>query len=743
MPKRSYGYSPTFNMAKGKSAKRALFSPGNAPFYDTFTGDGILNTRSGWTVEATTAQSGNLNSVFATTSGQLTRSTSTTGVHCYHDTGAGAGESWGVWKGGSVGFASDSTQAHTTVDPTNNNTSIVWCIGNSGNTLTDRYVINGTNTGSLTGTVRLNNDDVVEHFTKDIAGRKYLQGYLNGRQTALATASANGRDILTVLGRAPNGRYGLKGNTNTPAARMFTAGNKATDVMIRAISAGRVRQRGVSWKIFFEYYSPNGATPADVGSVVKAYLKDSTGSSDTPIPGFDGVALSNVVCANGKGYGTIANPNVDNVWYELRWEFTDANGNAAFASYPSGNQIIGDIIFGEGQSESGFLDSGVSTGSVIAAPASGYKMSSTANGPLPIAQNYPMPMTVDNGISLMINTIQGYNGGKPVAHVLSYYGGRSYKERGPNPDPNDQFSTTQWQYTTEALQNFAYNAPKAVYMMGGNSDKSPSSTVYQDMIDTANALDAAAGTALLYLVNPLGNVVAAPDASIEFTRREQWRLTRDFPSRFKLCSWRNDMQHNVSGASCDPDHYARQGSTGYTFWNGTTGSIGSGENARRIALGYCLHTGLTTDDYRGPRPIAFRRVNSTTVAWKYALDSFTSISLINSSYANVHTGGHLFCADNTFGTLIYPDGHAVQTAPGDGTCEIFYTLSTGWPATVYSRGIYGADPINPGGATTGAIALDMQNKASAVVGLSGTLMPPVLMQPTYDIGGTNIDYLSA
>ena len=707
-------------------------SPGVAPFFDTFTTDGALSSRSGWAVTTTTAQA-SFASVLSTLSGNV-RSTNGAAANVYglHDSAAGAAESraWAKTVAAASGQAINiqSFIAHGSMDATAGATAIT--IGQSGGTiLYHNSIVNGTATSRNVAAALLSGM-VVEHRTVNDAGTLRAQLVLNGRRVqpvpAAANTTINGIDIAGALGRAANGKYGFGGSSPNPTVREFGTSNPATDAWITVTSAGGVRQSGKPFYLFGEYGGARAPTAAELSV---AFYND---ADESVVTGFGALSVSNFTAAGGLWSATVTNPGTDNIWGRVTWTFPLFGGGTGAVSYPTALIRLGDVIALDGQSQMEFLDNQAGDTSYAASSYSAYKfLADVGIATDPSQRNLALAGNCYNAMSA---ALQPYTT-RPTLYVTCAKGGTPY--RGATDATSRAKPSPQYDATLDALRTVAGGRPAMFCLAGGTSAETGS--IVTNIIAYADALDADLGTALLYGVLPEGSVTtggAGASTTYAAQRRAMWTLCRDYPSRFKLLGWRNELQHNIVTATVDTLHYAHPGvSTGYV--QGTT--LGDAEYARRIAAGVAFHL-YGGPDYRGPAITTATSPSktSTTLRIYFALGGFDALEVANTSYASDFSGGFEFNSASGFaGTVYTPTSVAIGT-PSGGVCYVEWTFAA-LPATVYARVHPGDNPFNR--ADTLAINQNMQARASTLRGTK-TGVPPVAVQPSYEVGGAGVDYLT-
>jgi hypothetical protein len=703
-------------------------APISAPFYDTFNGTGSMVGRTGWTRQQTNQFVGW--DVLSVSGGNLigTNTAVNLGQHFLHPTGTtGPSRAWmktgNTGNIGAMGFTS-----HTSIDPVNGMTAITLGYQSG---INRAVYVNGANNAATSWNVQITPlGSVLEHRTINDNGTIRHQWYFNGRRYTVANEPTNGLDIVGLLGRS-NGMYGFNSQLGAGAVRVFSAANSSTDAWLSVVSTNPIRTYNKSLFLYGDYSVPTGAADPIASQLVVNFYDNTTDAvlaSNVPIQGF--------TAANGTWRGTIpaATITFDNYWFEVVWSFQDLNGQAVATVYDSCNGFQGDNIAFDGQSQlQSFMNVFFQGGSggwpgLAAAPAYvSYQIDGRAGGAKGLVQgDWPDSMN-----AYITNLWQAYSP-RPLTLTYLVAGGSSYEYRASEPQAS---------MFAEALK--ASGGRPQIIVMGGGTN--PDTNMAATLIQMANQYDAATGVTNVYGVIPEGNNLTAGEYGTEDRRRAMWSVTQT-DSRFKLLGWRNEFQHSIDNVgSVDPLHYGGYGSAGWI--SGTW--LGNDEFARRIMLGCGLVLGKTTDDYRGPKMTNVTRVNSTTIDITYDIGTFDSIAVANTAYASNFNGGHRFNSASTFAGTAYPALSAtVQSttagtsgSPGTrGTAVIRFTFAS-LPPTLYVSGPYGSDPFNPSGLL--AITQNMYDRASTIRCSKAGTNRTVALQPSYGVGGANIDFLSA
>lgn len=711
--------------------------PGLAPFFDTFDGDGALNVRVGWAGATTSATAANIGGL--STLSSAARSTfANSGIHVYHDSGAGAGASRGwakLTEAGNTGAGgNDAFEAHVTVDPTANQTAISIAANPNATLVNQTVFVGGTATQAWAAQCTYQGV-VVEHRTINDAGTMRLQMLLNGRRATITAGSAKpaaGADIATLLGRAPNGRYGFSGRLSNPAVRMFGTSNDAVEAWITVYSAGYIRQAGQSLYLSGEYWSPNGVAPT--AAQMSASIYDAASNSETtPLTGQGDLPFSNFQASGGKWSGTIAVNPTDASYAIVKW-----NWGSGFATYPTATIKTGLVIALEGQSQVGFWTSNLVDSGTAPVPTSLPVLSMASDSGIEVGtRNLKLTPAINTAYSAMVGAIQGYSA-QPVLLLNIALGGTPYSTRLAE-GPVQAGGTNHFTAMTEALETYGGGRPAIIVMAGGTSSEADTAYsgsgddqathVRKHMIAMADQIDARFGKPMLYGVSPEGNELYAGIGNPEAKRRAMYQLTVDFPARFKLVAWRHDMQHVYNGSSIDPDHYGDPANPSWVAGS----SQGGGEFARRVGRGIALALGLTTENYLGPKMTGATRVDANNIDVVYNIGSFTAIEVANTAFAGDYQGGHRFGTTNAFGTLLTPDS---ATVTGN---IIRYHFAAALPGQVYISGPTGDNPFNR--ANTSAVNIGFHTKASMVRATKAGMLPSAL-QPSYNVGGPGVDYLT-
>lgn len=709
-----------------RPASPGIVAPGLAPFFDTFNGDGLISARAGWSVQTTTAQASFAN-VLSTLSGNL-RSTNSAAnaVSGYHLSGAGAGESRGWYKQGetiSIGFF----EAHGSIDAANGRTGMASLVSGSLNTsgsiLYQNSYVNAAVTSRQLATALLPGF-VVENRTVNDAGTMRMQTLLNGRriQPTGTNATDNGTDIATALGRALNGNYGFAGNIASPGARMVGTSNTATDAWITVVSAGGVRQTGKEICLTGEYGGARAPRAAEL--TVTAY----NAADDSVVAGFNSVAVSNFTAAGGTWSATIANPETDNIWLDVKWAFKDTGGADAFSNYPTATFRKGDVIVVEGQSQVEFISTGGAADTTNVATAQMAYVFQAHQSQVAVRRVLALANAATSNWAALTNPVQALTG-RPTQIVSCAQGGSPYSTRNK---PSAQYDAT-----LEGIKAVGGSRLAMMCLCGGTSGEA-GGTIYDNILKLANDLDADLGVAQLYGIMPEGNDVGVGSGTYSTNRRLMWKLTKDFPARFKLLGFRNELQHNIVGSSVDPNHYAHP-STSVGYVNGTT--LGDTEFARRIGVGVAYHL-YGGPDYRGPRITTATAPSKTTTTVRIYVDcgAFDGLAIANTAYASDFTGGFEFNSVSDFGagTVLIPNAVAFG-APVAGIGYVEWTFAAVLPGSVYARCAMGDDPFNRSSVL--AISQNMQARASYLVGTKSGVVPAAIW-PSYDVGGAGVDYLT-
>lgn len=731
--------------ALGTVAAAGVTAPGLSPFFDTFEVDGPLSSRAGWTGEATTANAANLPSL-STLSGNARSTFANQNIHVYRDTGAGAGASRGWAKTlqaghtGSGGTAA-GFESHVTVDLAAGHTALVTATGPAYSTITQDVIVAGSATSAFTAMIQFASS-VIEHRTANDAGTMRSQIILNGRRLTVGTGTgrtAQGADIATLLGRPANGRYGFNGRISNPSLRMFGAGNDATDAAITVVSAGHIRQAGKPLQLSGTYHSPNAAVPTQAQMSVSIF--DDTVNSETPLSGQADLAFASFSAANGRWEGTLAVNPTDNSYALVKW--TWAGG---FAVYPTGTIRTGAVVAIEGQSQVGFLTSNTVDAGTAPVPTTLPVLSMQADSGTEVGSRKLAGTPAINTAYAALTGAYQASANVPMFIANLALGGTPYSTRLPGGTVQAG-GTDHWTAMVEGLRSFAGGRPDIIVFAGGTSAEGVTTyssagddqgvRIRKHMIAMADLFDAEFNTTFLFGVSPEGSVCNAGSGETELRRRAMNQLTVDFPARFKLVAHRHDMQHVVgAGPTIDSLHYGGPGNT--SGWVAGV-SQGGGEWARRIGRGIALATGKTTENYLGPRMTAIARVDANNIDVTYNVGAFTAIEVANAGFASDFAGGHRFAGSSAFSTLLTPSS-ATPGAVSGGLVTIRYQFGAALPTTVFVSGPVGDNPFNVANDLT--VNVSIHARASMVQATKSGMLPSML-QPSYNVGGAGIDFLTA
>ncbi len=242
---------------------------------------------------------------------------------------------------------------------------------------------------------------------------------------------------------------------------------------------------------------------------------------------------------------------------------------------------------------------------------------------------------------------------------------------------------------------------------------------------------------------PMGSYLDAPDTNHQTIRRLQAvDLPASSPSRYFRGPYVTALYRNMlNNSSIDWPHLSQSilSIPGITHINS-----GYGEQMIRIAKRIAFLEGWATSDENGPRLLSAVRSGNTVVC-TYDPNGGT-LEVRNTAYINDFRCGHDFATDTAFSSLIFPTN---ATVSGNEVTFTFASLS----GPVYVRSHWGARPFargqnvftlhtGSGGTGTDAVFLDPPNRASMVSSLYSDGRW-VEVQPSFNAGGTGVDYVTA
>ncbi|OYZ15626.1 MAG: hypothetical protein B7Y35_06040 [Sphingomonadales bacterium 28-64-96] len=278
------------------------------------------------------------------------------------------------------------------------------------------------------------------------------------------------------------------------------------------------------------------------------------------------------------------------------------------------------------------------------------------------------------------------------------------------------------------------------------------------MIAEQDWIDALCGTPQRTMIIPLGPVFNTPDADTIRMRKLQRELAAEYPDRFFVGPYVNACERALSTnpatptTPTDPYHLTQlillpsltpvgQNQSGY------------GRQAKRAAKRIKKLEGWATSDENGPRLLSGQRISDTVVRLTFD-DNGGTLNLRNTGYlpsigeAADWRCGLDFSGSTGFSSFLFPTNAVVQSAT-----TIDFTFAPTLPATVYVRAATGTIPffrgpgvdtlhIGSGAGGTNAICLNPMNRASMVCSdyADGDWCE---VQPSYDIGGADIHYVTA
>lgn len=275
------------------------------------------------------------------------------------------------------------------------------------------------------------------------------------------------------------------------------------------------------------------------------------------------------------------------------------------------------------------------------------------------------------------------------------------------------------------------------------------------MLAEQDWIDGLCGAPQRTMIIPLGPVFNTPDADTIRMRKLQRELAAEYPTRFFIGPYVNACERALSTNPATPttpsDNYhlsqlillPAQGQT----------QSGYGRQGVRAAKRIKKLEGWATSDENGPRLLSGVRLNDNTVRLTFDPNGGT-LEVRNTGYlpsigeAADWRCGLDFSGSTGFGSFLFPTNAVVQSAT-----TIDFTFAATLPATVYARGATGTIPwfrgpgvdtlhIGSGAGGLNAICLNPMSRASMVAALyaDGNWCE---LQPSYDIGGPDIHYVTA
>lgn len=159
----------------------------------------------------------------------------------------------------------------------------------------------------------------------------------------------------------------------------------------------------------------------------------------------------------------------------------------------------------------------------------------------------------------------------------------------------------------------------------------------------------------------------------------------------------------------------------------------------------------------GPSFASATRVSSTQIDITYNLNGCSDLELLNplstGNVAVMGAGGdyrfsQTFYPNNTFtGSSEYVPTLATKGSPSGGQCTVSYTFVGPLPSTIYWRGPWGDNPLNPGlngaGGNNATIAGNVQTQASMLRGVFSGSNANCLLQPYINLANNTNGDLSA
>lgn len=692
-------------------------------FRDDFTSAGNLNGRTGWTVETRPPFTSQINAISAASG----KAGGTTGSAAWALHTAAVVDARVSVKIGTLGTWLHHFANIAATDAERDWLNIGMTQSVSGGILTGFISLNKVvNAGgqTLVATLAGHRPEVGDVLTSEFStsgGVTYWTAYLNGFQIG---DPVDVREATT--GVALNRKHGFMGNVAN-AVDSFQVANPATEVSLRLIQPNRTvafnADGSITWHISVAYTGP------DPKALFASVYDNSTGSP-VLVMGLERVQVASYTATGGVASGTItatAAQIASGGPFHLRVirEGLLTSGGALAESHAEGPlQKAGDVFGAAGQSLGVAVSTQTVTTDVYAEPADCWHLTGTPatylSLGLPWTRNY-RPVSANTTAAAFAGTYKTLVG-RNVSMASGGAGGTTIAQRAVGTPSHDAM--------IEAHGRLGKRF-SMIRHTDGQSDVTTAVATYTASLQAVyDDMATRNGGTIKVLMNPLASawkLAGGNDDNWQDTRRAQWKLTQDYPTRYFIGAYVLDVQ------KFDELHLTANG----------YGVMAVREaHAAAKALGHIAH------DRNGPSLYSVTRIDAQTVYCLYDLNGADSLELANTAYAGEYHGGMVYSTaetktGGTIATKRYPSGATVDASPSGGRQGITFTFAANtFPGTVFAWAAYGKNPFNPNDNNTGTdpINLDMAGKASMIRGVYADGMK-VALRPRFTADG--LDYLSA
>ncbi len=609
--------------------------------------------------------------------------------------------------------------------------------------------------------------DVLGIRYRNLSTTPELAVYHNGVRMTAWTAWDTG--IVAVTNQ-----MGARGATAC-AFDDFMVGDPAAERMLDIQCQGRIMQRDPSTGNVLARLVMDATPDVPASSSVNYTWVDVT--TRAPISGHNQQPVTSFTSGTGVAafdsdalkasflLGSLASPPAAGFFAEVRR--TDVSAGVSLGRTPW--LFAGDVILMDGQSltAQGYSATGGGGLAPVITPTNCYRLNASleteqrADAFFRSTTVRSATVETNGAMNHLFAVLQNVNGGLPVQVLQAGFG-----------------ATLQWERNNSATYATSYKAARNIGIANaghalrwavntgtqyeldlpnnggsgygtGSVGVAAATADYPNQIDIwADEIDALLVRPTKFLIVPATMVLGTPDAETQEFRRMQKKLCDDFPTRFFLGPYNSSCNRNIlNDAHSDKYHFSKtcvlpaltpdpQVDSGYSDF------------FRRIGDSIAKHEGWQANNNNGPTLVSATR-SGNDIAVTFAPNGGT-LELRNTAYLSDFRGGLDFASDTAFASQIFPTSASVA---GN---VVTFTFASAPPANTRVRAAYGTHAFARGlnvmtkdvgggsSGTTTSVLLDPRTRASMVCSnYGGTPARWIEVQPSLDIGGYGIDYVTA
>ena len=554
----------------------------------------------------------------------------------------------------------------------------------------------------------------------------------------------------------------------------FMVGDPAAERMLDIQCQGRIMQRDPSTGNVLARLVMDATPDVPSSSAVNYTWVDVT--ARTPISGHNQQPVTSFTSGTGVAafdsdalkasfvLGSLASPPAAGFFAEVRR--TDLSAGVSLGRTPW--LYAGDVILMDGQSLTAQGYSATNGLAPVITPTNCWRLNASleteqrADAFFRSTTVRSATVETNGAINHLFATIQNVNGGLPVQVLQAGFGATLLWER----NNSATYATSYRGARNLAIANAGHALRWAVQTGGqyevdlpnnggsgygtGSVGIAAATADWPNQADKwADEIDALLVRPAKFLIVPLTMVMNTADTDTQEFRRMQKKLCDDFPTRFFLGPYSASCNRSfINDAQGDKYHFSKlivlpaltpdpQVDSGYSCF------------FRRIGDSIAKHEGWQANNNNGPTLVSATR-SGNDIAVTFAPNGGT-LELRNTAYLGDFRGGLDFATDTAFTSQIFPTSAAVvgnvvtfTFPPGQVVANMRVRAAYGTHS--FSRGL-NVMTNHVGGGTSGtttSIALDPRTRASMVCSnYGGTPNRWIEVQPSLDIGGYGIDYVTA